>query len=74
MVKRVTIIKIKVNKGSGDSSSSGKVKNEIDTMEVTNVVMADARKGRNLVGKRQVRIQGSCRGSESNGLCGREGK
>ena len=40
MVKRVAIIKTIVNKGSGDSSGSGEVKNVMDTTEVTNVVMA----------------------------------
>ena len=48
MVKRVTIIKTRVNKGSGDSSSGGKVKSAPNTTEVTNAVMASARKGRNL--------------------------
>ena len=35
MVKRVAIIKTKVNKGSGDSSGGGKVKSMTDTTEVT---------------------------------------
>ena len=38
--------------GSGDSSGSGKVKSVTDMKEVMNMVMAGARKGRNLFGKR----------------------
>ena len=49
VVKRVTIIKTRMNEGSGDSNSSGKVKSVTDTTEVTNVVMADARKEGNLI-------------------------
>ena len=45
VIKRVTIIKTRVNEASGDSSGSGKVKSVSDTTEVTNVVMAGARKG-----------------------------
>ena len=52
VVKRVTIIKTKVNKGSGDGSGGGTVKIVTDTTEVTNVVMAGVRKGGNLFGKR----------------------
>ena len=52
MVKRVTVIKTIVNEGSGDSSGSGTVKSVTDTTEVTTVVMANARKGGNLFGKR----------------------
>ena len=36
-----------MNKRSGDSSGSAKVKSVMDTTEVTNVVMAGARKGGN---------------------------
>ena len=43
MVKRITIIETRVYEGSGDSSGSGKVKNLMDTIEVTNMVMAGAR-------------------------------
>ena len=42
MVNRVTVIKTRVNKGSGDSSSGGKVESVTDTTEVTYVVMAGA--------------------------------
>ena len=52
MVKRITIIKTRVNEGSGDSSGGGKVKSVKDATEVTNVVMAVDRKGENLFGKR----------------------
>ena len=52
LVKRVTIIKMRVNKGSGDSSGSGKVKSVTDTIEVTKIIMAGARKGGDLFGKR----------------------
>ena len=38
--------------GSGDSSGGGKVKSVTDTTKVTYVVMAGARKGGNLFGKR----------------------
>ena len=52
MVKRFTIIKTRVNKGSSYSSGGGKAKSVTDTMEVANVVMAGARKGGNLFGQR----------------------
>ena len=52
MVERVTIIKMRLTKGSGDSSGSGKVKSVTDMMEVANVVMASARKRENLFEKR----------------------
>ena len=52
MLKRVTVIKTRVNKGSGDSSGGGKVKSVTDTTEFTYVVMAGARKGGHLFGKR----------------------
>ena len=42
VVKLVTIIKMRVNKGSGNSSSSGKVKSVTNMTKVTNVVMAGA--------------------------------
>ena len=46
-VKRVTLIKTRVNDGDGDSSCSGKVKNVADTTEATNV--ADTTKATNVV-------------------------
>ena len=49
VVKIVTILKTRVDEGSG---GSGKVKSVTDTTEVTNVVMAGAIKGRNLFRKR----------------------
>ena len=52
VVKRITIIKTKINEGSGDSISSGKVKSVTVATEVTNVVMAGARNGGNLFGTR----------------------
>ena len=52
VVKRVAIVKTRVDDGSGDSRGSGKVKSVTDATEVTNVVMADARKEENLFGKR----------------------
>ena len=55
MVKRVTIVEMKVDEGSGDSgssSSSGKVMGVTDATEVTNVVMVGVRKRLNLFGKR----------------------
>ena len=60
VLKRVTIIKTRVNEGSDDSSGSGKVKCVMDTMEVTNVVMAGARKGGNLFGKNKLWSKMSC--------------
>ena len=51
MVKRVTVIKTRVNKGNNDSSSSGKVKSVTDMMEVTNVIMEGDRKEGNLFEK-----------------------
>ena len=52
MVKRVAIVKTRVDEGSGDSGCSGKVKKVTNAMDVTNVVKAGARKGGNLYGKR----------------------
>ena len=52
MLKRVTVIKTRVNKGSSDSSGGDKVESVTDTTEVTYVVMAGARNGGNLFGKR----------------------
>ena len=51
VVKRVRIVKTRVNKGSSDSSGSGKVRSVTDTTKVKNVVMIDARKEGNLFGK-----------------------
>ena len=51
MVKTVTIIKTTMNKERSDSSSYGKVKSVTNTMEITNVVLAGARKGGNLIEK-----------------------
>ena len=45
VVKGVTIVKTRVNDGSGDSSGSGKVKSVTDTMEVTTVEIAGAKNG-----------------------------
>ena len=42
VVKIVTIIKMRVYEGSGDSSDSGKVKSMTDTTEVTNMIMTSA--------------------------------
>ena len=42
VVKRITIMKTRVNEGSGDCS--GSVKSVMDTAKVTNVVMASAQK------------------------------
>ena len=42
VVKKITIIQTRVNKGSGDSSGGGKVNILTDTTEVANVVMAGA--------------------------------
>ena len=52
MVKKVAIVKTREDKGSGDNNDSGKVKNVTDATQVTNVVMAVARKGENLFQKR----------------------
>ena len=52
VVKKITIIQTRVNKGSGDSSGGGKVKIVTDTTEVANVVMVGASKGGNLFGKK----------------------
>ena len=52
MVKRVTLVKTRVDEESGDSSGSGKVKSVTDAMEVMIVVMAGTRKGGNLFRKR----------------------
>ena len=43
VVNRVTVIKMRVYEGSGDSSGSGKVKSMTDTTEVTNMAMAGSR-------------------------------
>ena len=52
VVKRVTIIKTRVYEESGDSSGSGKVKSMTKTTEATNMIMAGARQGGHLFGKR----------------------
>ena len=52
VVNRVTIIKTRVNEGSGDSGGSGKVNSVTDPTEVKNVVMAGGRKRGNLFEKR----------------------
>ena len=51
VVKRVAVIKTRVNEGSGDSSSRANFKSVTDATEVANVVMAGARNGGNLFGK-----------------------
>ena len=51
VVKKVTIVKARVDEGSGNSGGSGEIKNVTDAMEVMNVVMAGARKGGNLFEK-----------------------
>ena len=51
VIKRITIVKTRVDQGSGDSDSSGKVKSGTDATEATNVVIAGARKRRNLLAK-----------------------
>ena len=40
VVKRITIVKTRVNEGSGDSGGSDKVKSVTDATQVTNVVVA----------------------------------
>ena len=52
MVKRITIVKTRMNEGSDDSGGSGKVKSVTDAMEVANMVMTGARNGGILFGKR----------------------
>ena len=52
VVKRVTIVKMRIDEGIGDSGGSGEVKSVTDAMEVMNVVMTDAGKGGNLFQKR----------------------
>ena len=56
VVKRVAIVKTRVDEGNGDSGCSGKVTSVTNAMDVTNVVMAGAREGGNLFGKRKVRV------------------
>ena len=51
VVKRVAVVKTRVDEGSGDSGGSGKVERVTEATEVTNVVMAGARKGGHLFGK-----------------------
>ena len=52
VVNKVTTVKTRVDKESGDNGGSGKVKIVTDAMEVTNVIMSGARKGGHLFGKR----------------------
>ena len=52
VVKRVTIVKTRIDEGSGNSGGSVEVKSVTDAMEVTHVIMAGAGKGGNLFGKR----------------------
>ena len=47
MVKRITIVKTRMDQGSGDSGFS-EVKSVTDESEVTNVVMAGTRKRGNM--------------------------
>ena len=56
VVKRITIVKKRVDEGNDDSGGSDKVKSVTDATAVTNVVMAGAGKGGNLFGKRLVRV------------------
>ena len=51
VIKRITIVKTRVDEGSGDSGGSGKVKDVTDATQVTNVVMAGTKKGRKFVWK-----------------------
>ena len=51
VVKRITIVKTRVDEGSCDSGGCNKGKSVTDATEVTNVVMADARNGENLFAK-----------------------
>ena len=51
MLRKVTIVKTKVDEGSGDSGGCVKIKSVMNATEVTNLVMAGARKGGNLFGK-----------------------
>ena len=47
VVKRITIVKTRVDEGNGDSGGSGKAKSVTDATTVTNVVMAGAGKREN---------------------------
>ena len=49
--KRVTIVKTRIDEGSGNSGGSCKVKSVPDAIEVTNVVMVGITNGGNLFGK-----------------------
>ena len=51
VVKRVTIVKTRVDEESGDSGSSDKVESVTAATEITNVAMAGARKRGNFFGK-----------------------
>ena len=57
VVKRVTIVKTRVDEGSGDSDSSGKINSGTDAKKLTNVVMAGARKRGIFFCKRVVRVE-----------------
>ena len=50
MLKRVAIVKTRVDEGSGDSGGSGKAKSVTNATDVTKVVIAGARKEGNLFG------------------------
>ena len=52
VVKRITIVKTRVNGEVGDSGGSRKAKSMTDVTEIRNVVMASTKKGGNLFGKR----------------------
>ena len=52
VVKRITVIKTRVNKEGSNSSGCGKVKSVTDTTEVVNVVMTGSKKLRKFVWKR----------------------
>ena len=78
VVKRITIVKKRLNEGSGDSGGSGKVKSVTDANDVTNVLMAILEREEICIEKDKLRVEDKSEiptwGSGRNGLRGREGK
>jgi hypothetical protein len=56
-VERVTVVKFRVDKRSGDSFSSGVIEERTDTTKTTDMVEARFREGRNLVRECKVMVK-----------------
>jgi hypothetical protein len=68
-VKKVTVVKSRVNKRSGNSSSSGIVKERVGTTKTMDVVEARFREGRNLIGECKVMVEDETQMIMSSNCC-----